>query len=164
MDMVCWSLVSFPLGGRLVRYLPLIHAAEDKMPFPERLLVWFLRGTAIVLISAAAASMAPYAWMNAVHGWLGLGVLPDQPIVAYLTRSLSALYACVGVFFWCLSRDVKRYLSLLRCLTAIALGFAVSLFVIDAVNDLPAWWTLTEAAFLLAWTLALWSLARRVEE
>jgi hypothetical protein len=103
----------------------------------------------------------PYAWMNAVHEWLGLGTLADQPMVAYLTRSISALYACLGVCYWYLSRDVMRYLPLLRFSVPLTLVFAVTLIAIDIANEMPMWWTSIEGPFLLGWTLVLWWLVRR---
>jgi hypothetical protein len=45
---------------------------------------------------AAFCAVMPYAWMNATHQYLGMGVLSDQPVVGYLTRSTSAFYALFG--------------------------------------------------------------------
>ena len=131
------------------------------MTSPERMLIWFLRLTAVLLLSAAAAVVMPYAWKNAAHQWLGLGPLADQPTVAYLTRSLPALYACLGAGYWYVSRDVKRYLPLLRFSVPVTLVFGVTLVVIDVANEMPMWWTLIEGPFLLGWTFLLWWLVRR---
>lgn len=49
-----------------------------------RLFLWIV-GTASLL--AVAAVVMPYAWMNAIHQWLGMGRLPSDPIVGYLARS-----------------------------------------------------------------------------
>src|SRR4051794_12836969 len=97
---------------------------STRMNASERRLCWFLRITAVVLLPAAGAVVMPYAWMNAIHHALGLGTLPDAPLVAYLTRSLSALYAGLGVYCWILSGDVKRYRPLLAW--SVPLGFVFS--------------------------------------
>lgn len=130
------------------------------MTVSERYLILFLRITAALLISAVGAVVMPYAWMNALHEGLGLGTLPDQPLVAYLTRSLSALYAGLGVYCWLLSRDVKRYLPLLELTVPLSFAFGLILILIDLLAEMPIWWTLSEAAFVLAWTLILWRLVR----
>jgi hypothetical protein len=63
----------------------------------ERLFVLLLRVAAGVLLLAFPAALLPFAWMQAAHGWLGLGELPDQSILPYLTRSLSGFY---GIHIW----------------------------------------------------------------
>jgi hypothetical protein len=56
-------------------------------------------------LSAAFFVAAPYSWMNAIHQWLGLGVLPDAPVAGYLARSTSAFYAMLGGLLWVLLFD-----------------------------------------------------------
>ena len=129
---------------------------------PEQQLIWFLRVTAIMLLAAALAVVIPHERMNAIHVWLGLGELPELPMVAYLTRSLSALYVVVGAWCWFISLDVRRYLPLLRFSVPATCVFDVSLIAIDVVVEMPLVWTAIEGAFLLGWTLTLWWLVRRV--
>ncbi|MDH3786410.1 MAG: hypothetical protein OEV00_13935, partial [Acidobacteriota bacterium] len=59
---------------------------------------------------------APYAWMNRINEMLGMGTLPDTPVVGYLARSNSALYAMLGGLFWVLSLDLPRYRPVLSYL------------------------------------------------
>jgi hypothetical protein len=127
----------------------------------EQHLSWFLRVTAIMLLAAALAVVIPHAWMNAIHVWFGLGELPDLPMVAYLTRSLSTLYAVVGAWCWFVSRDVRRNLPLLRFSVPITFGFDATVIAIDVVVEMPLAWSALEGTFLLAWTLTLWRLVRR---
>lgn len=127
----------------------------------EKLLAWFLRGTAVLLLSAALAVVMPFAWMNAVHAWFGLGELPDLPIIGYLTRSLSAVYAVLGVACWCCSRVVRQALPLLEMAVPLSLVFALIIILIDVLADMPTLWTLVEGPFLLVWTVAFWCLVRR---
>jgi hypothetical protein len=132
------------------------------MGSPERMLILFLRGTAIMLVCAAGAVVMPHAWMAAHYERLGLGSLPDLPLVGYLTRSVSALYATMGVTYWFLSCDVQRYLPFLRFTVPVTLLLDVTLIAIDVAVDLPLWWAVVEGAFILSWTLVLWLLVRRV--
>ena len=81
----------------------------------EKWMIVLLRLTAVVLLTALFPAVMPFAWMDATHQWLGLGKLPDAPIVGYLTRSLSALYAVHGVLVLYLSLDVRRFLPVIRC-------------------------------------------------
>ncbi|MSU76556.1 MAG: hypothetical protein EXS16_00520 [Gemmataceae bacterium] len=129
---------------------------------PDHQLVWFLRATAITLLSAALAVVLPHAWMDAVHRWMGLGELPDSPIVGYLTRSISALYAAFGACYCHISGDVRRYLPLLRFSVLVTIGFAIVLVSVDVACRLPWEWTFAEAAFLISWCAAYAWLIRRV--
>ena len=45
-----------------------------------------------------------------IHRQVGLGELPQVPIVGYLTRSISALYALHGALLVFMAGDVRRYL------------------------------------------------------
>src|SRR5687768_13106421 len=81
---------------------------------PERRLALFLRWTAALLLLALPAVVLPHAWMDAIHQWLGLGPLPELPMVAYLARSESALYGVLAALYWHAAGDVRRYLPLLR--------------------------------------------------
>jgi hypothetical protein len=42
----------------------------------------------------------PHSWMESIHASLGMGQLPDEPVVGYLARSTAAFYAIVGGLFW----------------------------------------------------------------
>jgi hypothetical protein len=127
----------------------------------ERQLISFLRATALVLLTAALAVVMPHAWMEAIHAWLGFDALPNSPLVAYLARSLSALYALIGAWCWFVSRDVRRYLPLLRFSVLVTLVFDVTLIAVDLAVEMPIMWLAIEGPFVLAWTFALWALVRR---
>jgi hypothetical protein len=128
---------------------------------PERHLVWFLRATAVLLLAAAPAVVMPTAWMRTIGACLGLEV-PDAPLVDYLTRSVSALYAALGAYCWFLSCDVRRYLPLLRFMIPLTALFDVTLIVLDALIPMPIAWMVGEAVAIVGWTLALWWLVRRL--
>ena len=129
---------------------------------PERLLVWFLRATAITLLFAAPAVLLPHAWMDTVHRELGLGGLPDSPMVGYLTRSISALYAAIGLCFWHVASDVGRYLPLLRLTVPVTITFSIVLVAVDFASEMPGIWTFVEAFFLVSWCVAnAWLVSRQ---
>lgn len=132
------------------------------MTVSEQYLILFLRVTAALLVPAVGAVVMPYPWMNALHEGLGLGTLPELPLVAYLTRSLSALYVMLAAWCWFLSNDVRRYLPLLRFSVPVTMAFGATLIAIDVLVAMPTWWTLGEAMFMPAWTLTLWQLVRRI--
>ncbi len=114
------------------------------MIFAERALVLVLRTSAAVLLTALVPAAMPWAWMDAIHRWLGLGELPDRPVVEYLCRSASALYAYHGAVLLYVSFDLQRFLPVLKCLLWLGVAFGASMIVIDAAAGLPTWWVLGE--------------------
>jgi hypothetical protein len=129
---------------------------------PEPSLIWFLRLTALVLLAAALAVVMPHGWMSEIHAAVGLGALPDIPMVEYLTRSLSALYVAVGAWCWFVTRDIRNHLSLLRSSVPVTAVFAGTLIAIDFTSEMPLGWTLIEGTFVVGWVLAFWWLVKRV--
>lgn len=132
------------------------------MPRAERWLALFLQVSGVVVLTALVAVVMPFSWMDAAHDWLGLGPLPEAPIVAYLARSASALYAALGVLYVYLGRDVRRYAELLRFLAWVHLVFGVIMFAVDVMVGMPPLWVATEGPFVVAWSLVVLALARRV--
>ena len=105
---------------------------------------------------------APESWMAAIHAELGLGPLPEAPIVGYLARSTSAFYAIEGGLFWVLSFNPVRYRPVLRYLGVITALFGVVLFTVDWLEGLPLSWTLWEGPFVGLFGLAVLWLSGRV--
>jgi len=133
------------------------------MHWSEKALIWLLRGFAVVLLTALIPVVMPYEWMNAIHRWLGMGELPQAPIVGYLTRSCSALYAFHGAIVGFLSFDIRRYLPVIRCLLWLAVAFGFVLFGIDVAVGMPIYWIIGEGPFVVAMTAALLWLVRKAE-
>jgi len=129
---------------------------------PEKILKLMLRVIGASSMTALIFVAAPYAWMDSIHVDLGLGRLPDQPVVGYLARSLSAFYALMGGLFWVLSFDVRRYRRVLAYLGAAIIFFGGALFVVDRSEGLPSWWTLWEGPFTVAFGAVVLALARRI--
>jgi hypothetical protein len=131
-----------------------------------------LRTLAIVLrIMGAIDSLAvlaiflPQEWMATAHAWLGMGKLPEQPIIGYLTRSASALYALHGAMILFVSTDVERYTPLIKFLAVAALIHGIVLFLIDVEVGMPGFWRLIEGPGIAAMgTIVLTMLPPEQEE
>src|SRR5438874_4792254 len=80
----------------------------------DRALKSLLRLVGGVELCAIPFLFFPVPWMDAVHDRvLGLGPLPQVPIVEYMARSLAALYAVHGSVVFRLSFDVQRFRPLI---------------------------------------------------
>ena len=113
--------------------------------------------------SAFLTIFLPDAAMASTHAALGLGDFPAAPLTAYLTRSLSAMYAFHGVILWTLSTDVRRFRPAIAVAAWGTLGMGVVLTGIDLAAPLPLWWSLTEGPSVVLIGLVLIPLARRVD-
>lgn len=131
-------------------------------PRIEFLLRFFLRAIGGVSLLALVAVVMPYTWMNATHEWLGLGPLPDEPIVGYLARSLSAFYAFFGGLLWMVSFDLQRHRPTLCFLGGVTIVFGALLLGIDWVEGLPSYWRSGEGPFVMAVGAAILVLARKI--
>jgi len=122
----------------------------------------FLRivGTASLLAFVAVAM--PYSWMNAVHQWLGMGQLPDEPIVGYLARSTSAFYAFLGGLLWVVSWDLRRHRTVLCYLGAAIILFGATLFTIDLLEGMPLYWSLCEGPIDIGFGIVILYLSYRI--
>jgi hypothetical protein len=129
----------------------------------ETLLSWFLRLLAVVVLTALVPAVMPFEWMKDIHRLLGMGELPEQPIVGYLTRSLSAMYAMHGALILFVSLDVRRYLPVVKCLAVLCILFGAGMLVLDAAVGMPVWWTAVEGPFVVLLGGVVWWLARQVQ-
>src|SRR5947209_14798980 len=91
-------------------------------------------------VFALVAVLMPVSWMAAAHRWLGLGEMPDAPVVEYLARSLSAMYAVLGALFLLAASDLERYRPLVRFLAVTFALLGLVLLGIDLAAGLPWWW------------------------
>ncbi|OHB69234.1 MAG: hypothetical protein A2V70_06395 [Planctomycetes bacterium RBG_13_63_9] len=125
----------------------------------EKGLVLLLRLSGLLLLTALIPAVMPLAAMAAIHRWLGLGEMPEGPLIGYLTRSLSALYAAHGVLVLFVSLDVRRYLPLVKCLAALSVVFGIGMFVLDGAVGMPCWWIVGEGPAIVVLGIVLWWLA-----
>lgn len=107
-----------------------------------------LRVLAVLDLLALIAVVLPGEMMGAVHAWLGLGPLEIQPMMLYLARTVSLLYAFQGATLWHLASDVLGYRRLIRLWGQLTLLGVVVFMAIDLSAGLPWWWCLGEAVCL----------------
>ena len=124
-------------------------------PYKPRLLVALLRFEGAMEMLAFIAVVMPHAWMAAAHQWLGLGVLPDFPLLDYMIRSASFLYGLHGVLLWMLAKDTKRFRPLIIYAAASYLASVLVFAMIDLRDGMPWWWTGAEIASVLSYGLVL---------
>jgi hypothetical protein len=128
----------------------------------RRLLAWVLRITGAVMLCALVFVFCPFGWMQAIHGRLGMSELAYTPLLSYLIRTLSALYATMGALCLFISRDVDRYRPLILFLAWIGILTGVGVTILDAVLHLPLFWTATEGPFTAALGLILIALTAKI--
>ena len=136
------------------------HASTSKA---EPLLKFILRLFGSASLTALVFVFAPYAWMDQIHAQLGMGSLPAQPVVGYLARSTSALYALIGGTFWMLSFNPKRYRAVLMHLSCSIVALGAILLLVDWLEGMPLWWKLWEGPFVISFGTVLLLLSRTIE-
>ena len=114
----------------------------------EKTLVLFLRFDGIIMLAAPFPSMMPLAWMQEIHRYLGMGELPAGPIIGYLTRSLSVMYAMHGAILLFLSLDVHRFLPVIKFVVVLTILFGLWLTALDFATGMPPLWTICEGPSL----------------
>jgi hypothetical protein len=123
----------------------------------EKALVLLLRLDAILLLTALIPSVMPIAWMKGIHGHLGLGEFPNGPLIGYLTRSLSIMYAMHGAVLLFVSLDVRRYLSVVKFIAVLGILFGLWMAALDIVVGMPLFWVVAEGPFIfLLCCVMLW--------
>ena len=123
----------------------------------EKLLVLLLRLDGIIMLAALFPSMMPLAWMKEIHRCLGMGELPDGPIISYLTRSLAVMYAMHGAVLFFVSLDVRRFLPVVKFVAVLTILFGLWLTALDVVVGMPVFWTVCEGPSLFVlYCVVLW--------
>ena len=134
----------------------------------ELAIVIILRVIGVCGLFAIPAIFLQFSWMNAIHDFMGLGELPDAPIVSYLARSLSALYAIVSTITLFISSDIRRYRSFVKlwAITVTVTGFV--LLGIDVTAGMPMSWTMGEGPpTIVVGLVVLWlqgNIVRRTDD
>jgi hypothetical protein len=127
----------------------------------ERALVWYLRVYALVLLAALPATVVPTRWLATAYAWLGFGDWPQLPLVEYLARSASGLYALLGGLVLLMSFDVRRHRPVLLLLGWVSVLGSVYLFALDLWLRLPWWWVVLEGPVVLLTGVLMLVLCRR---
>jgi hypothetical protein len=103
-----------------------------------------IRCIGILDLFALAAVVVPWPWIEAAARWLGLSEVPSAPLVGYLARSASAMYAIHGAAVLFVSFDVARYWPMIRVMALIALVHGAIMVGIDFAEGMPVWWRTLE--------------------
>ncbi len=123
----------------------------------DRWLIWLLRVAGAFILLSIPAIFLPDRWMAHIHEYLGLGQLPQVAIVSYMARSLSAMYALLGVFTIAFSWDVRRYAPIISIWAYLHIVMGVLIFQIDVWSGMPWYWTYMEGPPVgAAGPLVLW--------
>ena len=126
----------------------------------DKALVLLLRLVGVPALFALVAVFMPASWMAATHRWLGLGEMPNGPVVEYLARSLSAFYAVMGTLCLALTTDLERYRPLVRFLGVAFALMSLVLLGVDLVAGMPWWWSASEGPGGMVFGALLFVLAR----
>jgi hypothetical protein len=127
----------------------------------QRAVALVLRALGVLDLCALFAVVMPRAWMAYLHALAGLGEMPDAPVVWYLARSASALYALHGATVFYLSFDVGRYWRLIRFLAVVALVHGAVIVGINLAEGMPGWWLRVEGPGVAATGLVILALQGR---
>lgn len=130
----------------------------------EQVLKLFLRLIGSAALLALIFVAAPHSWMDAIHAQMGMGQLPDAPVVGYLARSTSAFYALLGGLFWVVSFDLGRHRLVLIYLCVAITLFGGTLLVVDWWEGMPLFWKVWEGPFVMAFGLAVLFLSRSISQ
>jgi hypothetical protein len=126
----------------------------------DKALVTLVHCLGIGSLFALVAVLMPFSWMVATHRWLGLGEMPDGPVVEYLARSVSAFYALFGALFLLVASDLERYRPVLRFLGVALALIGVVLLGVDLAAGMPWWWSAFEGPLWALLGALLFFLAR----
>jgi len=132
------------------------------MPNSERLLIIILRFLGVSALFAIPAIFFPYTWMNAIHRFMGLGEMPDSPIVSYLARSLSAFYATFGGMSLLISTNIRLYRQFVLFWGIAFCWLGTLLLGIDIFSGMPTSWTIGEGPLAIVIGLVILWLQRKI--
>ena len=130
----------------------------------EKVLVWLLRISGIILLTALVPVVMPFGWMQVIHRYLGMGELPTGPIMGYLTRSLSLFYAMHGALIIFVSLDIRRYRPIVKFLAVVSILFGIGMTVLDAAVGMPLYWIMFEGPLVIPLGVAILWLACKIDE
>jgi hypothetical protein len=126
--------------------------------------VAILKFIGLAAMLAVVPVFMPHAWMDECHARMGLGTLPEWPIIVYLTRSLSAMYAVHGGLLWLVANDLRRYAPIVTYLGLAFIGFGAASLWIDMRAGLPEFWIASEGPFAILFGLAVLVLQRGLKK
>lgn len=130
--------------------------------------IWLQRLLIVIgmgLMVATIPVFFPVSLMATIHAWLGLGEFPDFPIVVYLARSTSLMYAVHGLVMFVTGLRIKELSTLVPVLGwgHVFIGFVI--FGVDITSGMPWYWTAAEGipiSLAGGLILFLWSKSRLI--
>ncbi|MBN1816356.1 MAG: hypothetical protein JW828_03290 [Sedimentisphaerales bacterium] len=128
------------------------------------MLVLLIRMTAVAMLCGLVFVFCPFEWMAEIHSRIGMGTLEYTPLLSYLTRSLSAMYAIVGASLMLVSFNIERYRPFLTLFGWIAILGGIGVTYLDAILKLPAFWTWMEGPLTILLGIAILFLLPRIEK
>jgi hypothetical protein len=128
----------------------------------ETLLRWLLLANGVLVLLALPAVFMPAALMDRFHQHLMQTPLPAGPIVQYLARSLSALYASFGSLTLLLAWNLRRFGPLVTWWGVAAILFGLILVWVDTNAPMPAHWTWSECSYTIITGMLVLILQRRM--
>jgi len=128
----------------------------------ERFLRFLMQVIGTTSLLALPCALMPEAWMDAIHQRLGMGVLPDEPIVGYLARSTSCFYAVMGGLLWLTSFDLPRYRPIICYIGSVFVAVGLILCGTDFVEGMPWWWAIIETTANLTIGILILLLGRKI--
>ena len=122
-----------------------------------------LRAFGAVTAIALFPFVMPRSWMAVVHEWLGLGVLPDKPVVEYLARTTSALYGFLGGLYLVLATDVRRFAKVITYSAVATLLLSAVDTALGLRAGMPTWWMWSDVVACWLFSLGILFLQRRAD-
>ncbi|HEV2835634.1 MAG TPA: hypothetical protein VGW58_09975 [Pyrinomonadaceae bacterium] len=127
----------------------------------QGLQAWLLRIAGAFELLAFISVVMPRSWMEISHAWLGMGKMPDGPLIMFMIRQASYTYGMHGISLWVIASNVERFRSLVVFNGIAFLLAAPVFFFIDYTSGMPLWWTLGDTVACGSFGAALLWLTRR---
>lgn len=136
------------------------HASRSSRALlAEKLLRLLLGLIGATLLVATVPVFFPLSWMAYLHQVLGLGEMPTEPLVEYLARSTSMLYALHGAIVLAVAFRFRQLHALVPLIILLHMLMGVAITLIDLAAPMPWYWTLGEGpgiVFGALLTAGLW--------
>jgi hypothetical protein len=125
------------------------------------LLVWLLRLAGATEVLAFIAVVMPRSWMEIANTSIGLGPMPDGPLLMFMIRQASYTYGVHGLSLWLIASDVERFRPFIVFNGIAFLLAAPVFFLIDLTSGMPWWWAVSDPGSCGLFGAALLWLSRR---
>ncbi|MEP6921339.1 MAG: hypothetical protein ABI967_09450 [bacterium] len=128
----------------------------------QRLLSSLLRLAGAIELLAFFAVVMPRSLMATAHAALGLGLMPQGPVLIFMIRQASYCYGMHAVSLFVIASDVERFRTFVIFNGISFLLAAPVFFLIDFTAGMPLWWTLGDSVSCLFFGASLLFLVRNM--